>query len=208
MRPTTTSPLLSPIRTRRAAPSRFAGALVEGPQRVADSQRGIDRPQRVLLEGHRRAEERHQSIAQELVDGSFVAVDGLRHQPEGLVHDLVHPFGAELFRQSVGFDHVAEQDGDPFPLAFQGAPGGQDAVGEMLRRVGLGSGAGRRGAQGSAAATAEMVEGLVDEPAADTATRKGFTTCGAEQPPRIIFCAASRADHGDTRTPYRMRKRG
>ncbi len=160
----------------------------------------------MLLEGNRRAEERHQSIAEKLVDGSFVTVDGLRHQPEGLVHDLVHPFGAELFRQSVGFDDVAEQDGDPFPLAFQGAPGGQDALGEMLRRVGLGSAAGRRRTHGSTAATAEMIEGLVGETAAGAARQKSLTTCGAKQPPGIVLYTASPAGHGDTRTPYPMRK--
>jgi hypothetical protein len=120
----------------------FGRTLVEGEQRLTDAQSGIDSPERVLLERHRRTKERHQSISEKLVDGSLVPVDGLRHQPEGFVHDLVHPFRAELFRQAVGFDHVAEEDGDPFPLAFQGTPRGEDAFGEMFRRVGRRSAAG------------------------------------------------------------------
>jgi hypothetical protein len=51
-----------------------------------------------------------------------------------------------------------------------------------------------------------MVEGLVDETAAGTAKQKSLTTCGAKQPPGIVLCAASPAGHGDTRTPYPMRK--
>src|SRR5204862_615994 len=130
-----------------------------------------------------------------LVDGSLVPVDRLRHQPEGFVHDLVHPFRAELFRQPVGFDYVAEEDGDPFPLAFQGTPHGEDAFGEMLRGVGRRPDAGCAGHQRSAAATAEMIERPVGEMAARTTLREGFTTRGTKQPRSSIVYAASLADH-------------
>jgi hypothetical protein len=44
--------------------------------------------------------ERHQPVAQELVDRPFVPVDGLGHEPQRPVQQLVHRLRAESFSEA------------------------------------------------------------------------------------------------------------
>ena len=58
-------------------------------------QRRAQRAMRVVLVGDRRAEERHHAVAEELVDGALVRVDGGEDDLEASVHDLVDVLGIE-----------------------------------------------------------------------------------------------------------------
>ena len=53
----------------------------------------------MVLVGDRRAEERHDAVAGELVDGALPAVHGVEHELECAVHDAVELFGVEGPRQ-------------------------------------------------------------------------------------------------------------
>ena len=91
----------------------------------------------MILVGERRAEERHDPVAHHLVDRALVAVDGLHHALEDGIEEL-----ARLLRIAVGEQlhralEVGEEHGDLLALAFEGSLGGEDLLGEVLRRVGL-----------------------------------------------------------------------
>ena len=51
-------------------------------------ERRVARAYGVVLEGERRAEERHDAIAHHLVHGALVAVDSLHHPLEHRIHQL------------------------------------------------------------------------------------------------------------------------
>ncbi len=82
-----------------------------------DLQRRDAGPQRVVFERHRRAEQCHQAVAGELVDGSAVALD----HGGGAVEQLVHDFPESLSVQRRGefhrSDDVDEQHGHLLVLA-------------------------------------------------------------------------------------------
>jgi hypothetical protein len=50
----------------------------------------------VVLVGHRRAEQRHDTVAHDLVDGALVPMDGLHHEPEHGVQKLSGLFGVTI----------------------------------------------------------------------------------------------------------------
>ena len=77
------------------APQLFA----ESTDGLPDGQSGLHGPQRVFLDGYRRPEERHQPIAQELVDRSLVTMDGLGHERQRLIHELVHRLRTQALGQ-------------------------------------------------------------------------------------------------------------
>ncbi len=95
MAPTTTSPVLTPMRTRKSMAVRAREVLAERPQRRLDGQRRAQCAVRVILVGDGRAEESHHAVAQELVDRPVVAMDRAQDQGEGPVHDAVHLLGVE-----------------------------------------------------------------------------------------------------------------
>src|SRR5262249_1970747 len=118
-------------------------------------------PLSVVLVGNGGAEERHDAVAQELVDRAFVAVHLPQDQLEGPVHELMHLFGIESFGNGGEPGDVSEQDGHLLAFAFQSRPGGENFLGEVRWRVALGRGEacgwrGRRG-QGLTALMAELV---------------------------------------------------
>ena len=89
--------------------------------------------------GNGRTEERHEAVAEELVDGPLVAVDLGEHQLEGAVHELVDVLGVEALREGGESRDVHEEHGDELALAFEGALGGEDLLGKVLGRVAPGS---------------------------------------------------------------------
>jgi hypothetical protein len=52
----------------------------------------------MVLVGNGGTEERHDAVAQELIDRALVAVHLPQHQLEGPVHQVVDLFGVKLFR--------------------------------------------------------------------------------------------------------------
>ena len=80
MAPTTTGPVLIPIRMRKSTPwTRWTSAPSgSSPSWMASAARSA---RAVVLVGDRRAEERHHAVTEELVDRSLVAVDRARGSP-------------------------------------------------------------------------------------------------------------------------------
>ena len=79
MERTTTSPELSPTRictSRPCCAPQLLGVAADG---VLHGQGRVAGPHGVVLVRQRRAEERHDPVAQHLVHGALVAVDGLHH---------------------------------------------------------------------------------------------------------------------------------
>ena len=101
-------------------------------------ERGIARPHGVVLVGERRAEERHDPVAHDLVDRALVAVDGLHHPLEHRVEELPRLLGVAVGEQLHRALQVGEEHGDLLALAFEGGLRGEDLLGEVLGGVGLG----------------------------------------------------------------------
>ncbi len=126
--------------------------------RLLHAERGVTGAHRVVLVGERRAEERHDPVAHDLVDRALVAVHRFHHplehgiqQAPGFLRILV---GQELHRAL----EIGEEHRDLLALAFERVPRGEDLLGEVLRGIALGRGlalhrlGGRRGAAGAAEA--------------------------------------------------------
>jgi hypothetical protein len=106
-------------------------------QASSNLQGSQDRPPRLVFMGERRPEQGHKAVTQELIDRPLVAVDLDQGQLEKPVQEGVHGFGTHALSQDREVRQVAEKDGDLFALALEGASGGQDLLGEVLRGVGL-----------------------------------------------------------------------
>ncbi len=116
---------------------RAADLLGVALDRLLHPQRGIAGADRVVLVGERRAEERHDPVAHDLVDGALVAVDGLHHALEHGVEELARLLGIAVGEQLHRALEVGEEHGDLLALALQGGLGGEDLLGEVLGGVGL-----------------------------------------------------------------------
>jgi hypothetical protein len=85
----------------------------------------------------RRAEEGHDAVAHDLVDGSFVVMDGLHHPLEHGIQELPGFFGITVGEELHGALEVGEEHRHLLALAFQRALRGEDSLGEVLGGVGL-----------------------------------------------------------------------
>ncbi len=113
--PTTTSPVLTPMR-RCSGPSSLELFVDEPIERLVHLQGGTDRPVGIVLVRDRRAEEGQDGVAEDLVDGPPERLD-VDDQP--LERGVDQPFEAlrvEMLRQRRVADHVGEQHGDHPPL--------------------------------------------------------------------------------------------
>jgi hypothetical protein len=68
-------------------------------ERPSDAKRGVDGPARVVLMGDGGTEQRHDAVAQELVDRALVAVHLGQHEVEGPAHEPVDFLGVETLGQ-------------------------------------------------------------------------------------------------------------
>src|SRR5207244_889018 len=114
------------------APAQLVGIPAD---RLLHAQRRVARAHRVILVGDRRAEERHDPVAHDLVDRALVAVDRLHHPLEDGVEDP-----ARLFRIAVGEElhralDVGEEHGHQLALALELGTRGEDFVCEVFRSV-------------------------------------------------------------------------
>jgi len=75
-------------------------------------------PDGMVLMGQGGAEEGHDPIAGELVDGPLVAMDLLHQDLEAAVHDLVDLLGIQLLGEGGEGGHIGEEDGDELALSF------------------------------------------------------------------------------------------
>ena len=188
-----------PDRQRDLGPPDGDGAVAE---RAGDAEGGERRAACVILVREGRAEERHEAVAEELVDRALVAMHLGEGGLEEGIHENVHSLRPEPLGQRRGADQVAEEHGDGFALAFQRAPGGEDPLGEVPRRVGgrrrLGRGgpASRsRGGDGVAALRAEL-RGLGElRPARGAGEGEPLPALQTELRPRGILVPAPRTEH-------------
>jgi len=94
----------------------------------------------MVFMGNGSAEERHDSVAHDLIDSALVVMDGVHHQREDWIDELTRLFGIAIGEQLHGALEVGEQHGDLLALAFKRGLGGEDLLGEVLRRVRSGDG--------------------------------------------------------------------
>jgi hypothetical protein len=80
--------------------------------------------------------QRHKTVAEELVDGAFIAVHSVECQGEEAVQQGVHVFWTKTLGQDSGVRQVAEQHRHLFAFALQGTAGGEDFLGEVRWSVG------------------------------------------------------------------------
>ena len=153
--------------------------------------------ERVIFVGERGAEESHDAVAHDLVDGAFVVVDGLHHALQDGVEQVARLLGVALGEQLHGALEVGEENGHLLALAFQRAAGSQDAGGEVLRRVRLRRDARRRcrGAQRLTTLIAEATTRGVARPARRARHREAGAAVAAEPGRGRIGLPAARAEH-------------
>ena len=125
------------------------------------AQRGVAGADGVVLMPNRRAEERHDSVAHHLVDGTLVVMDGLHHPLEDGVEEVARLLGIAVSEQLHRPLEVGEEDGHLLTLAFEAALRRENLLGEVPRGVGLRGGRTNRGrgAAGDSLATLEAEAG-------------------------------------------------
>jgi hypothetical protein len=89
----------------------------------------------MILVGERRAEERHDPVAHDLIHRTLVAMDSLHHVLEYGIEDLPGLLGVAVGQQFHRAFQVSEEHGDLLALAFQGRLGRQDLLGQMFGRI-------------------------------------------------------------------------
>ena len=203
MLPTTTSPVLRPWRTRKMMPRGRELGLV-GLERAGDAERRVDGPARVVLVRDGRPEQRHDAVAEELIDRALVAVHLGQHEVEGPAHEPVDFLGIEAGGQGREPGDVHEQHRHLLALALERAGGGEDLLGQVLRRVGARRGEliGRSGLlalklrrDGGATLVAETVARRVLRLAGGTDHDQARAASTAELGGGRIRVAAARAGH-------------
>jgi len=101
---------------RQPVPS--AGLLGVTVDRLLHSEGAVAGPDGVVFVGDRRAEEGHDPIAEDVVDGPLVAVDRLHHGLDRAVEQGLRLLRVEALDQLGRALDVGEQDGDLLALAF------------------------------------------------------------------------------------------
>ncbi len=102
---------------------------------VAQLQRRIAGPLRVVLVSDRRAEERHDAVAGVLVHRAFEAVHTLGQDLEEALQDAVPLFGIELRGELHRALHVGEHHRHLLALSLERRLALQDLLREMPRRI-------------------------------------------------------------------------
>ena len=132
-------------------------------------ERGVAGADGVVLVGERRAEERHDPVAHDLVHHALVLVDGLDHALEHRVDEVARLLGVAVGQHLHRALEVGEDHRHLLALALEHGLGVQDALGQVLRRVGIrrAEAGGRAGGlDGQGALGAELGGGGQRRPAA------------------------------------------
>ena len=164
-------------------------------------ERGIARPHGMVLVRDRGAEERHDPVAHDLVDGAFEAMDGRHHQLEDRIEDRARIFRITIGEQLHRALQIGEEHGHPLALSLQRRPRRQDALGQMLRGVRLGGLkprlAGRcRWDQRSAAAATKPFVALVGKATRRARGGEREAALATEAPALAVLGPASATLHG------------
>ena len=99
-------------------------------------ERRIAGPHRMVLMRYGRAKERHNAIAQHLIDGALDAVHRVHHQMDGRVEELLRGFRIETTDEFRRVLEVGKEHRDLFALAFQRCARSQDFLCKIGRGVG------------------------------------------------------------------------
>src|SRR5712692_2575865 len=131
-------------------------------------------------------------------------MDGLHHALEHRVEELARLLGIAIREQLHRALEVSEEDGDLLALALQSGLGGEDALSRVLGGVGLRRAEPRTGGypcrcpERSAATPAELLAGLVREPAGRTRECQRGAALRAEAAPLAVVMLAPGTFHAVT----------
>jgi hypothetical protein len=81
--------------------------------------------------GDRRAEQGHNAIAHDLVDGAFIAMDRRHHAFQHRIQELPGVLGITVGQEFHGALEVGKEHGHLLALAFQGAARGENLLGQI-----------------------------------------------------------------------------
>ena len=126
------------MRILKSMPYSFLSFSRIGNEGLLNGQSSVAGSLRMILVSYGSAEEGHDTIAPELVDGSLVPVDLIHQDTETAVHDLVDILRIELLGHGSEARHIREEDGHELPFTLDGAAGGKDLVGQKFGGVGSG----------------------------------------------------------------------
>jgi hypothetical protein len=152
----------------------------------------------VVLVGDRRAEERHDPVAHDLIDGALIAVNRLHHAFEDGVEEFARLLGVAVGEQLHRALEVGEENRDLLPLAFEGDLGGEDPLGEVLGGVAIRGGEFRcrcAWAQEGAALPTELLRGSIRRLAGRTDGCKACPTVPAEFQASGVLAFATGTPH-------------
>jgi hypothetical protein len=100
------------------------------------AQRSVQGADDVVFLGQGGAEQGHDPVPRELVDAPLDAMHLRQHQSKGAVEHLVQHLRINPLCQRRGSLQVGKAHCHMLALAFQGATGGEDLLGQILRGVG------------------------------------------------------------------------
>ena len=121
---------------RETQPLRSADLDRVGGELALQRERRPARALRVVLVRDRRAEQRHDAVAGELVHRALEAVNAVAEDREEAIHDRPPQLRVGLLGQIHRADHVGEQDRDLLALTIEIGPRVTDLVGQVLGGVG------------------------------------------------------------------------
>ena len=129
-------PRVQPHAHRQVLPRRQPEVGVALAQTVLEPQGRQHCPPGVILIGNGGAKQRHEAVAEELIDGALVPVYRVEAALEEAVEQRMHGLGSQALGQGGRVGNVAEEHRHRLALPFQGAARGEDLLGEMFRGVG------------------------------------------------------------------------
>ena len=160
---------------RRGAPALVQLSPVAR-ERLLHAQGGVTGADGVVLERHRRAEQRHDAVAHHLVHRAVVLAHGVHHQGQRRIEDFPGLLGVAPREQLHGVLEVGKEDRDLLALAFERALVGEYVVRHRGRR---------RGGYGLPASRAEPVGRLVGVAAREARGDERGAAVEAETPARV-----------------------
>src|SRR5438132_10612958 len=90
----------------------------------------------MVFVGNGGTKQRHNAIAEHLVDSALKAVYSVHHNVDSGIEELLGGFGVESPDEFGGVFEISKEHGHLFALTLQGRAGREDLVGEMGRGVG------------------------------------------------------------------------